>query len=297
MNIDKKKKNLENTGDVDTNVDDSFLDDVQETGADIDNDEETDDSFFDDLDFDDEDEEDDLETPVEDDDEEEDTDDESDTEDEDTDEDELEEEDEQPEVQPKKKKLSPSEIKVINLKKENQRLLKEKRELEQKTEQKKREQETEKVKQKYIDDGYDDDTAKIYAQNEVRLKEIEERQATLDFREDNVDLFNKYPQAKKDVSTIMRNSKLTGMSPEQICIGMYGASTNEYDDANVRAVSGLATRQTNKNDASTRAARATSANNSVTLTSKELRMKKYLEETFNGGEKISVEQFKKYTNS
>ena len=120
------------------------------------------------------------------------------------------------------KQLPPSEAKIVAMKREmaeQQALIKQ---LKEQNSQKEQESKKEEAKKKLIDEGYPEEYASKYAEQDIKLAQLIEAQEKSSFREDNEDVFAKYPEAKKDIITIMKNSKLTGMTAEQICKGLYG---------------------------------------------------------------------------
>ena len=223
----------------------------------------------------------------------------------DTDDEDLEESDEDeepeeelPEPTPKrkaKKKLSPADIKVINLKKEKQKLEQEKAELQRKLQEKNQAKETENLQAQFVAQGYDEDTAKNMAANEIRIKQIELRQAVLDFRDANEDTFDKYPEAKKNVADIMQKSKASGLTAEQICMALYGqAKVNPREERASRAARGEATRVTTE-DSVSRASRTGTRQEEVSLTSAQRREKRILEQTFNNGKQMTNAEYLRYS--
>lgn len=281
MNIDKKKLGEQLPDD------DDIVDEIPEGGMHMASDDE--DSEFDDFEFDDDGndtDEYDEEPDIDDDD----LDDVQDTDNDDADE----EPEEEPVVaKPKQNKLSPADIKVINLKKENAKLAKENAEYQKMINEKLLEKEKVELKKKYEEQGYDEDTAEVYAKSELRMKQLEERQALYDFKEENEDVFKLYPQAKADISTIMRNSKLTGMTAEQICKGMYG-SISDSERRAIESVKGNPTRSTSQNDRATTSIKSSTASSNDVLSPKDLKYKRILETKFNGGEKMTVAEYRKY---
>ena len=221
-----------------------------------------------------------------------DEDDAEDDEQDDTDTDELDAEEEEPEPVKSKKeggKLTKAEIRLIALKKENKQLIKEKQELEGRIQEKSLATEKETIKQKLIAEDYDEDVAEKMANDELRIRQLEERQALLDFRDENDSLFVKYPQAKTDAKTIMRNMQATGMTAEQLCRGMYGTAkaANELER---RASEGA------KGNIPSKSARKpiTQQSKQAELTSRDLAYKAKLEREFLGGDKMSTEEFQKF---
>lgn len=284
-NDDKKKKAAEQlTVDAvvspepayveDETDDDEYLDDFDEMAED-DTDEETDDGLEEDA-LDEGDDSDELE----------------DTEEEDADEEETDDIEEEP-VKSKKEggKLSKAEIRLIELKKQNKQLQKDKQELEARVAEKAKASEKEALKQKFISEDYDEDVAEKMANDELRIRQLEERQAVLDFRDANDDLFAKYPQAKAQAQTIMQNIRATGMTAEQICRGLYGApkAANEIEQRAIDSAKGnIASKSARKP--------IQSQTKQVSLTAKELAHKARLEKAFLDGNKMSIEEYQKFLN-
>ncbi len=208
---------------------------------------------------------------------------------------EPEDEDEEEPVKARgKKKLSPAEIKVINLKKENKRLLEQQRKAEEELAAKEAQKERENLKNKYIEDGYDEDTAENMSKTELRLKQIEEKADLFEFKEQNQSVFSKYPEAARDIRSIMRNSKVTGMTAEQICRGMYGSpSMSRNEESAMLSAKGESTRQTGRKPG-TNSANRTTGKSKANYSAKDLRFKRELELRFLDGKPMSDEQFKKY---
>jgi hypothetical protein len=188
------------------------------------------------------------------------------------------------------KQLSPMEIKLINLKKENQALATKLKQKESADNAIRLEQEQEALKAKFIEEGYDSDTAKNMSATEVRMKQLEEKTAKYDFMEENEDVFKRFPQAKADVIKIMNNSKLTGMTAEQICKGLYNDETPAYEKKNLKAVKGESEPKDTKPNLNS--ARQTTSNDG--LTPREISEKTRLERLFNNGENLSISEYRKY---
>ena len=179
-----------------------------------------------------------------------------------------------------KKTLSPAEIAIIELKKENK--LKEKRlqELETRIAQQAKAKDDEQGIAKYVADGHDEETAKRLYTDDQRYQRLEERTAILDFREENSEVFAKYPQAKANVKQIMQivNNSKGFMTAEQVCAGIYGAGKPEREARAIAAARGDSTRQVDDSGRTlSRAERAGSAAQSQTLDADEIRDKKRLE--------------------
>jgi hypothetical protein len=182
------------------------------------------------------------------------------------------------------------EIKLINLKKENQALATKLKQKESADNAIRLEQEQEALKAKFIEEGYDSDTAKNMSATEVRMKQLEEKTAKYDFMEENEDVFKRFPQAKADVIKIMNNSKLTGMTAEQICKGLYNDETPAYEKKNLKAVKGESEPKDTKPNLNS--ARQTTSNDG--LTPREISEKTRLERLFNNGENLSISEYRKY---
>lgn len=134
-----------------------------------------------------------------------------------------------------KKKLSPAEIKLINLKKENQEL---KRKMREKQEKK----EAEALVSKYVDQGYDEDTAKRYASQDVETNKLKQEVELLRFERENAKVFEKYPEAADQAQEIMEKSKLSGLTVEQICRALFTRDMPEYEERALRAARGESVR-------------------------------------------------------
>ena len=200
---------------------------------------------------------------------------------------------EEAQVESKKEggKLSKAEIRLIELKKQNKQLQKDKQELEARVAEKAKANEKEALKQKFISEDYDEDVAEKMANDELRIRQLEERQAVLDFRDANDDLFAKYPQAKAQAQTIMQNIRVTGMTAEQICRGLYGApkAANEIDQRAIDSVKGNIPSKSARKPIQ-------SQTKQVSLTAKELAHKARLERAFLDGQKMSIEEYQKFLN-
>lgn len=186
-------------------------------------------------------------------------------------------------------KLSKAEIKLIALKRQNKELLQEKVKLEQKFQENAITKERESIKQKLLDQNYDPDVAEKMAADEIRMRSLEEKQAILDFRDSNESLFAKYPQARSEATSIMRNSNATGMTPEQICRGLYG-SPKPANDLEQRAIDAVRGKIKPKQSRTPNTEQSSKAE----LTSRELQYKSILEKNFLDGEKMSIEEFKEF---
>jgi hypothetical protein len=208
-------------------------------------------------------------------------------------EDETEESEPEPEKVVNKKPASKQDAKIVALKREKKALEEENRMF--------REQQTKKVtadkitelQAQYESQGYDADTAKIYAEKEVRIANVEERLAVADFREQNADIIARYPAAKDNIAKIMANAKATGMTVEQICRGMFEGAESPSDKRAREAVQGkLPTRDDSQDYAVARSSRAGTQQTSTILGPRDQSLKSQFEKTFcQPGEKISNKEF------
>ncbi|MFA6977437.1 MAG: hypothetical protein WC194_12070 [Mesotoga sp.] len=201
------------------------MDDMEEFDDDIQVDE--DGNFIIDDDEPDEDEEEDIE--------------ESDDEDIEADE-EIESEPEQVKSAKAKRKLSPAEIKLVALKKENQEL---KRKMREKQEKK----EADNLVAKYVDEGYDEDTAKRYALQDVETNRLKKEVELLRFERENAKVFERYPQAAEQAEEIMEKSKLSGLTVEQVCRAMFTRDMPDYEKRALKAAKGESVREVNSKTA------------------------------------------------
>ena len=206
----------------------------------------------------------------------------------------------QPEtVEPEKKHMtSKEEAKIIAQKKELQKLQKEKQELERKLAEKETVSEQKKLADSFVEQGYDEDTAKNMALSEIRIKKLEQRQIISDFRIENEEVFAKYPQAKTDIPRIMKIMENTDEDAETVCAILFGKSkTPDYEQRALDAAKGLSTRETDTTASKVSQAERSSAGSSdVALTPSELRLKRWLEKNYNEGEKLTVKQFREHTS-
>lgn len=188
-------------------------------------------------------------------------------------------------------KLSKEEMKIIAQKKEIKKLQKERDELRKKEQQKVLAKEKEQLKQKFISEDYDEDVAEKMANDELRIRQLEERQALLDFRDENETLFDKYPQAKVNAMKIMQSITATGMTAEQICRGLYGAPKPANDMEQRALDSAIDTEDTTpkKNP-------IVQQTESLSLSNKQLAYKRRLEREFLNNEKMSNQDFQKFMN-
>lgn len=206
-----------------------------------------------------------------------------DTEDEgDEDQDDAEDEDVKPE--PKKaskgkKKLSPAEIKLIALKKENQELRRKMRD----TQDKKK---AASLAKKYVDEGYDEDTARRYATQDIEQDALKQEVDLLRFERKNASVFAKYPEALDDIEDIMQKAQAANMTAEQVCTALYGRPT--YDQNAIRAAKGESIYQTD-NRGSSSAVRSAATDRS-NVTKEERKLVRQIERRFNNGQPLPKEE-------
>jgi len=177
-----------------------------------------------------------------------------------------------------KRKITPAEVAIIELKKENK--LKEKRlaDLEQRLAEQSKAKDVETGIAKYIAEGNDEETAKRLYTEDQRYQRLEARTELLDFREDNSEVFARFPQAKQNAQEIMRVVKLGVMTAEQVCIGLYGASKPDRETRAISAARGESTREVDANGRTlSRSDRAGTTSTAEGLTVWEIRDKARLE--------------------
>lgn len=203
---------------------------------------------------------------------------------------EVEEEELEPEVSAKKpnKKLTNAEIKVINQKKELQRLTTENKRLEDQLQAKQTKDKTEDLKSQFVEQGFDEDTATTMAASELRILKLEERTAVAEFKEENASLFNKYPDAKGNAVDIMKKSKSSGLSPEQVCIALYSKQRIPSEERAATAAKGLPTREV---DTKTTTSSRNSESDGAALTQAQMKDKKTMERMFNDGQEIPIKEY------
>ena len=180
-----------------------------------------------------------------------------------------------------KKSLPPAERKIVEMKKEL--ALKEKRirELEATRQQEETEKQKEDITKSFVEKGYDEKTAKTMTETELRLKQLEESQTELLFLKNNDALLQKYPAAKGNILSIIKNSKATGMTPEQICRGLYGGSPiPEHEQRATRAATGETDDAEEVKDVSNDS-RTSILNTGISMTKEERNFIRNLEKTFN----------------
>lgn len=135
--------------------------------------------------------------------------------------------------------------------------------------------------------GYDEDTAEIYATNEVRLNELQSKLELQEFKENNLAVINKYPKAINDIKWLMDASKSTGMTVEEICRGRYGNDILTKEQRNKDAV--MNEQDSSVNTSVSAALKNASSPSDTTLNSKDEKQKEFFENLF--GEKLSVKEY------
>jgi hypothetical protein len=201
-------------------------------------------------------------------------------------------EEEAPKAKPAtKKKLTPADIKVIELKKELKKEQKEKQELAQKITAKQNAQVETDLVAKYVAQGFDEDTAKDKASMDIRLKSFEERQTLIDFREENYEVFARYPKARAYAKEIMQAANAGFLSVEEICRTKFGGKPEREERASA-AARGQSTREVaDDGQRVSRADRAGKAPTAEGLTAEQRKDKAQLERVFNNGKKMTVQEY------
>lgn len=78
------------------------------------------------------------------------------------------------------------------------------------------------ITQSLKDKNFEDDAAIEMATDRRSVEKLVARTEVLEFLIANRRVLDKYPEAVEDVATIAQRVKATGMTVEQICLGMYG---------------------------------------------------------------------------
>lgn len=182
------------------------------------------------------------------------------------------------------KRLSKEESKIVALKRANQKLLDDYRLVSQKLVDIESGSKHNDIKNEYIDKGIDEDTAERMAKQDMLFKKQEERLELLEFKEDNIDVIRKYPDAKKDLSRIMQNAKVTGMTVEQVCRGLYGEEVSERER---RVLNSVTDTEVVQEESTTNVARIASLPTEKRLSQEDLRLKAAFEEAARGGNKMT----------
>jgi len=143
------------------------------------------------------------------------------------------------------------------------------------------------LKETYKSKGYDEDTAEIYANNDISITEIKEKLETQEFKEANQNILARYPKSLADVKWIMNASKTTGMTVEEICRGKYGNDPLTKEQRNKDAV--MNEQVSNSPNSVTGAMRNAAAPDNTSLTSQDERNKDFFENLF--GEKLSTQDY------
>lgn len=191
------------------------------------------------------------------------------------------------------RQLSKEEKAILALKKE----LKETKKLMKVFEEEKKQQEAQNKKanliSSYKEKGYDDDTAGLYAENELKMKLLEEKFEIQEFREEHYEVLSKYPQARSEIKWLMNAAKSpVGLTVEQICKAKYGDSAPAHERRAKEAVSGMID-DSIEDDKATTAMRTAKAPSTVGLTSAEMKAYKIAKQ-WNAD--LTKEQFKAYYN-
>lgn len=192
-------------------------------------------------------------------------------------------------------KLSPAELKIVNQKKEMQKMKQQMAEMQAKIDEKTSAKEAEELQKKFLDEGWDEATSKTLSATEIRMKVLEQKIEASEFERSNRGILNKYPQAEDNIQTIMKNAKLTGMTVEQICTGLYG-TTKQLPDYEQRVLDGAMGKPTREIPDKTSTAKRSSETTASTLSREDQKYKRTLESMFNGGKPLTNEEFNKINN-
>lgn len=145
---------------------------------------------------------------------------------------------------------------------------------------------TSKLIESYLAKGYDEDTAKNFATTESKMSAIQERLELQEFKEQNAAIISKYPKATENLKWLMDASKATGMSVEEICRGRFGNDLQTKEQRNKDAMLSQSNPQGNP---VTNAMRSAESEESLSLNTKDEKMKEFFEGLF--GEKLSTKDF------
>ena len=211
----------------------------------------------------------------------------------------LEEEDVEESAPVKKKdstsrKISSAEIKIIELKKEKQRLIKEKQDLQKALTSRQEKKVEESAISDLISKGFDEETAKQTVQTNSRFKQIEQDNAILKFMIVNDKTFMKYPEAKEQAELIKKQVDLGLMTADQVCKVMFGGNGSQTESRARDAARGYSTRDVDENgNRISNVNRASVGSKSGKLTESEEKERLKMEKLFK--QKVSVEDYIKYT--
>lgn len=192
-----------------------------------------------------------------------------------------------------KHKLTPAEIAIIELKKADKQKDKRILDLEARLAEQAQAKVAESGIAKYIEQGNDEETAKRLYKEDQRSSVLEERVELLDFREENAEVFAKYPQAKANAKEIMQVVKQGKgfVTAEQICIGLYGSGKPDREARAIAAAKGESTREVDATGRTvSKADRAGNQPKSTVLTASESTEKKRFERIM--GRPVTAEEYR-----
>lgn len=205
------------------------------------------------------------------------------------DQDEEEPEDEEPEQPTPKKRTSKEEKAIVALKRERQKLREENRKMQEMLKKRQESKQSESLLKKYLSEGFDEDTAKRMAEQDLVTSRQQERLELLEFKDENSDVLRQFPRALREADRIKRIVDTAGITVEQACRGLYG--TNKRPDYEERARSRVAAEDDYDNDPVSRASRSSRQPQRSALTAQQKRMKAVVERRFLDGEKMSDKEF------
>lgn len=131
---------------------------------------------------------------------------------------------------------------------------------------------------RYLKQGYDEDTAGHLADQEIQIMSLKQRADVADFREENADLLERYPAARKQIVSIIDIMAKTGWTAEQVLRGMYGVAENPIVEKNRSAVAGTFESKSAQKAIGEAARSSTSLTEPTTLSAADRKTKAKLEE-------------------
>lgn len=190
-----------------------------------------------------------------------------------------------------KKTLTKEQAAIVRLKKEHKELKKQLEAQQEKQAANLIQKKTEDGAKKYLDLGYDEETSKHFAENDLLIARTTKKLATLEFKADNAELLKKYPSANTDMDKIMNVMEATGFTAEQVCRAMYPiAEVNPVKARATAAVTGKLSGNETSGNAVSRAMLSEKEVKTSALTAADRTKKKQFEANFGFGT-ISDERF------
>lgn len=191
-----------------------------------------------------------------------------------------------------KKTLTKEQSAIIRLKKEQKELKKQLEAQQEKQAMNLSQKNKEDNVKKYLALGYDEETSKHFAENDLMIARTTKKLATLEFKADNAELLKKYPGANADMDKIMDVMESTGFTAEQVCRAMYPiAEVNPVKARATAAVTGKLAGAEPTGNAVSRAMMSEKETKTSTLSAADRTKKKEFERNFGFGT-LSDERFK-----